>query len=279
MLEQAQKFVRERPIESAAAAIGVATLAWVLWPRKKPMLLPPPPPKPPPPPPEPVVTAPAPPPGPPRLPGNSPRAVEANAVLDRLDALSDGTFTQQEGPYTRTITLAGPYFVSAPTFHANKENARGRLNVQFATLNEARAYLYEAVLIGRAAFATNNTGGCWRTLGTCSSTIQCNMDGTRNWTGSGGFVARFVPATNGLDYLRLSGTHHYDDGTSGTVQLEAHTFNVPLPQAYGPDPSGDKKGICLGPPCQDPCAWLRQDWEVWDMLGVPPFFDPANAGL
>lgn len=280
MLEQAQKFVRERPIESAAAAIGVATLAWVLWPRKKPLLLMPPPPPPPPPKPAPVVTAPAPPPGPPRLPGTSARANEANAVLADLDALSEGAFTDQQpgSPYARSITLAGPYFVDAPAFHANKDSLRGQFNVRFNTLAEARAYLYEAILIGRAAFATNNTGGCWRGLGPCSSSIRCNMDGTRNYSG-GGFAARFVAATNGLDFIRLSGTYHYDDGTIGTELLKAHTFGVPLPQAYGPNPDGDKKGICLGAPCQDPCSWLRQDWAVWGMLGVPPFFDSANAGL
>jgi hypothetical protein len=286
MLEQAQKLVRERPIEAAAAAIGAATLAWVLWPRKKaPMLLlPPRPPPPPPPVAEPTTQAPAPPPGPPRLPGNSARAVEANEFLDRLDAISEGAWDVSTGPYSQSVTGGGPYLVYDTALKSNIDQAPSAWQ-NFNTLAEAKAHLYRRVLTGRSAFATDNTNGCWR--GTCDGgDFFCNMDGTPNTQGTGLRVNSFVAATNGLKEVRLYQTWLYSDGSNETRNVAAQAFQVVLPRAYGPDPAeGDRgsrsTGICVGAPCtaQGRCSWVLQDWEVWGMLNAPPFFQADNAGL
>jgi len=286
MLDRARKFAKANPAQAAAIAVGAGTLAWLLWPKKRAQtfLPPPPPPKPAPAP----APAPAPPSGLPRLPGNTPRAKEANLFLDRVDALKEGeTYPVPGDPRGTTYTITGPYFVDIPRFIDNRERDNSvYYNRRRETLAEAKDLIYWNVLTGRAAFSADNTDGCWRGLcGQGNTTFRCNRDGSTPPVGSWGpvVVPSFVNLTNGLKEARLKGTRRYSDGSWETVVLAEQVFQVPLPRAYGPNPSEPSGGVrspgtCQGAPCgPDRCGWVMQDQEVWAALGVPLFNREENA--
>lgn len=269
-LKRTTRWVKAHPAETAALAVGTATLAWIFWPRDKPFWVLAPPPK---------QTLPAS--KGPRVPGNSPRAKEANAVVAAIEALPlGGPSIVHEGPYKYEVTLSGPFTVLA---QASRDNWRSGGNDDYATpktftnMKDAKAFAIQQVVIRRSAFALNNWGGCWRSLGICGPSYKPLCDGKQLPYG-------FTEVTNGLEYIRITGTEKWryvaPNGLKGPAEtnrttLLKHEFKVSLPTGFVEGPATDRTGICGNPAVcgtsAKRCAWLKQDFEIWDALGITPY--------